>query len=140
MIIEGTLIKCKREVKEFKDGSKSDEKLFLTLSEVELSEEQLAELKEAFKDSGKKLTPDWVLDPKGYVNVSTKYALPVRAAYLEPIKEYNSVEKEIEEGLLVIGAKVKLSMNVKEGAVYPQALILLTEGNARNPFAEFDKE
>ena len=137
MLLKGKLIKCKREVKDF-DGRKSEEKLFITLAEVEITEDQLKELKEAFKDSGKKFTPDWVLDPKGYVNVSTKYELPVRISFEDPIRESNSIEDEIKSGLLAIGAEAAISLNVKEGAVYPEAINLLSEGTARNPFAEFD--
>ena len=31
-------------------------------------------------------------------------------------------------------------MNIKEGAVYPVAIMLTKEGEARNPFAAFDEE
>ena len=40
MIVKGKLIKCKREVKEFKKGT-SKNKLWITLAEVKLSDDQL---------------------------------------------------------------------------------------------------
>lgn len=139
MLIKGKLIYCKREVKEF-EGRKSEEKLYLTLAEAELTDEQKEKLREAFKDSGKKFTPDWIKDFKGYVNVSSKYPVAVRMAYENPIRESDSIEKEISDGLKWVGADVKLSINVKEGAIYPSAILMLTEGKAFNPFHEFDEE
>lgn len=136
MIIRGKLIQCKREVKEFKNR-KSDEKLWLTLAEAEISDEQFKELKEAFKDSGKQFTPDWILDFKGYVNLSTKYELPFRDI---DHNEFNSIEAAITGGLKWLGAEVKVSINVKDGAIYPNALIFKTEGAAINAFAELDED
>lgn len=139
MIIKGILSYAKREAKEFKDGKESrttKEKLWLTIKDVELSDEQIAELKEAFKDSGKKMTPKWVLEFEGYVNVSTEYELPIRTIDGEEFM----LEDAIADGLKYRGAEVKVSLNVKEGAVYPNAMIFLTEGSALNAFAEFDNE
>lgn len=137
MIIKGKLIACKREVKEFDKKRHSEEKLFLTLAEVELSEKKMEEIKDAFKDSGKNFTPDWVKDFKGYVNVSTKYELPFRDLNGE---EFNSIEGAISNGLAWVGADVKLSLNIKEGAIYPNSIVMLSEGKAFNAFAEFDEE
>ena len=39
-----------------------------------------------------------------------------------------------------MGAEVKLSLNVKDGAVYPNSIIFLTEGKPFNAFAEFDND
>ena len=61
-------------------------------------------------------------------------------AYENPIRESDSIEKEISDGLKWVGADVKLSINVKEGAIYPSAILMLTEGKAFNPFHEFDEE
>lgn len=134
MILEGKLIKLKREVKEF-GKQKTSEKLFITLSEVDISDSNLKELKEAFKDSGKNFTPDWIKDFKGYVNVSTKFELPF--INLDGAR-FDSIEDEISDGLKWIGALCQLSIVVKEGAVYPAAIKMLEEGEAYNPFAEFD--
>lgn len=137
MIIKGKLIKCKREVKEFDKKRRSEEKLFITLAEADVNDEMLDKLQEVFKDSGSKFTPDWVKDFEGYVNLSTKYELPFRDVNKV---EYPSIEAAIEHGLKWIGAEVKVSVNLKEGALYPSALIMLTEGEAHNAFAEFDNE
>lgn len=137
MIIKGKLIKCKREIKEFKKGEPSKEKLFITLAEAEISDENMKKLEEAFKDAGKKFTPDWINNFEGYVNVSTQYELPFRNVDKE---EFASIEAEISNGLKWLGAEVRLSVNVKEGAVYPSAIVFDSEGSAINAFAEFDEE
>lgn len=137
MIIKGKLIQCKREVKEFDKKRKSEEKLFITLAEAEVTETQMAELKNAFADSGAKFTPDWIKNFDGYVNLSTKYELPFRDVEKN---EYNSIEAAIAGGLKWMGADVKVSINVKEGALYPNAILFLSEGKAFNAFAEFDEE
>lgn len=136
MIVKGKLIKCKREVKEFKKGNPK-EKLYVTLAEAEVSEDQFEKLKEAFKDSGKQFTPEWILNFEGYVNLSTEFQLPCRTVDKE---EFDSIEDCIKNGLKWMGAEVKISINVKEGAIYPSAIVFLTEGSALNAFAEFDEE
>lgn len=137
MIIKGKLIGCKREVKEFDKKRKSEEKLFISLAEAVVSEKQFEELKEAFKDAGAKFTPDWIKNFDGYVNLSTKFELPCRDIESH---EFDSVEDAISEGLKWMGADVKISINVKEGAIYPNSLVFLTEGKSFNHFAEFEEE
>ena len=133
MLVEGKLIECKRTVKELK-GRKTDEKLFISLAEVKLSKDKLAELKEVYKDSGDKFTPEWVKNFDGYVNISTKFELPM----VSPDgHKFDSIEDYMSDGNAVIGATVKLSLNLKEGAVYPKAIVMLTEGTPYDPFEEF---
>ena len=146
MIVKGKLITCKREVKEFEKRS-SEEKLWLTLAEVTLDDAQKAELEEAFKEAGKKFTPEWVKNFNGYVNVSTQFEL----AYCFGKKlseelgdtyapEGTDVLALIKNGFPYMGAEAKLSLNIKEGAVYPNSIKLLSKGNAFNPFAEFEDD
>lgn len=137
MIIKGQLITCKREVKEFKGKKNDKENLYITLADVKLSDKQLDELNECFKDSGAKFTPDWVKNPSGYVNLKTEYALPCRD--LEG-NEHDSVEEFIKT-FAWVGATVLVSVKLKEeGAVYPNAIVFKGEGKAYNPFAEFDND
>ncbi len=137
MIIKGKLITCKREIKEFK-GREVKEKLYVTLAEVEISTKKMEEIKEAVKDAGKNFTPNWVKKFEGYVNVSTEYDLPCKDI---AGNEYESIEAFIKnEKFPYLGAEVKCSLNVKEGAIYPNSIIFLTEGKPYNPFAEFDND
>lgn len=137
MIIRGKLITCKREQKKFK-GNTTKEKLYVTLADVELSESKKKELAEAFKDAGKKFTPKWITEFKGYVNLATEFQLPCRD--LEE-NEHDSVEDWIKESKFpYMGADVKVSVNVKDGAIYPNGILFLSEGKPYNPFAEFDND
>lgn len=137
MVIKGKLITCKRQVKEFK-GQKQKEKLYITLAEAELTDKQKETLKEAFKDAGKNFTPAWIKKFEGYVNTATEYDLPCRD--LEG-NEYPSIEDWITDSKFpYMGAEVKLSIDIKDAAVYPKAIVFLTEGKPFNAFAEFDND
>ena len=98
----------------------------------------MAEIQEAFKDAGKNFTPAWVKKFEGYVNLATEFELPCKDLNGG---EYTSVEEFIkDEKFPYMGAEVKVSLNVKDGAVYPNSIIFLTEGKPYNPFAEFDND
>ena len=138
MIVKGKLITCKREVKIF-GGKEQKEKLYITLAEVKLDKKKLEEAAAAFAESGKKFTPDWVKDFKGYVNLATEFPLPARQKLKDEFDtETDSIEKLIKAGFPFIGAEVEVSLNIKEGAIYPNALVFRSEGKPFNPFAEFD--
>lgn len=132
LIVTGKLIKFRREAKTFK-GKKSEPKLYITLSDVKLSDDDLKMCKEAFKTSGEKFTPDWVKDFKGYVNTSTTFELPC--------KDYKGVESDVEkyaEGNDLYNAICRLQLVIKEGAIYPKALMIDTAGEPYNAFADFE--
>lgn len=136
MIIAGTLIKCERTTKEFK-GKKSDEKTFITLAEVKLNDAQRKEINDAFKDSGDKFTPSWVKNFEGYINLSTQYDIPVKDLVNDD--EYSSLlDVCINNKVAWCGAKVRLCVNLKDGAIYPKSLVIDEEGTPFNPFEEFN--
>ena len=133
MIIKGKLIKCARSVKEFK-GKAQPEKLYITLAEVEKLDD---EINEAFKDSGKTFTPDWVKNFEGFVNLATQYDLPARDL---KDKKFDSVLDMIaDEDFPWMGADVGVSCNVKKGAIYPKAIKFYSEGTEFDAFSEFDE-
>ena len=137
MIIKGKLIVCKRTEKEFK-GKTQKEKLYVTLAEVKLSDEKLTELKEAFKDAGNKFTPAWIKKFEGYVNLATEFELP--CIDLDGDK-HDSVEDFIKnEKFPWISAECKVSVNIKDGALYPNSIKFLSEGKQFDAFAEFDND
>ena len=135
IILKGELIKCNRTCKEWK-GTKTVEKLYITLASVELDADTKAIIEEAFKESGKKFTPSWVTEFEGYVNLSTKYEIP----YKDNVNNRtgDSIEDYISDGFNWLGAKVSVSINVKDGALYPKAMIIHEEGKEFNPFADFE--
>ena len=133
MIIKGKLIKCARTVKEFK-GKAQPEKLYLTLAEVKKLDDEIIE---AFKDSGKTFTPDWVKNFEGFVNLATQYDLPARDL---KDRQFDSVlDMFADEQFPWMGAEVSVSCNVKKGAIYPRAIKFYTEGVEFDAFSEFDE-
>lgn len=135
IILKGELIKCNRTRKEFK-GKETAEKLYITLANAELDEDKKAIIEDAFKESGKKFTPSWVTEFEGYVNLSTKYEIPYKDN-VNNVMGYN-IESYISNGFNWFGAKVSVSINVKDGALYPKAMIIHEEGKEFNPFADFE--
>lgn len=132
MLIKGKLIKCARSVKEFK-GKAQPEKLYITLAEVDKLPK---EVEDAFAESGKTFTPDWVKNFEGFVNLSTQYDLPCRTI---KDKEYDSVlDMFADENFAWMGAEVGVSINVKKGAIYPKAIKFYTEGKDFDPFEDFE--
>ena len=135
MLIEGKLITCKRESREFRDKV-GKEMLYITLAEADISDVKWMKIKEVFKESGKKFTPDWVKKFEGYVNLKTEFKVPCKD--LEG-GEHDSIEEFIKT-FAWLGASVKVSVILKDGAIYPNALIFLSEGKSFNPFAEFEND
>ena len=136
MVIKGQLITCKRETKNFR-GKELKEKLYVTLADVELSADQKKALEAAYKDNGAKMTPAWIKKFEGYVNLSTEFDIP----YMDINGgKHNSIDADTLNGLKWHGALVQMSLNVKDGAVYPVSIKFLTEGKEINPFAEFEND
>ena len=135
MLIEGKLITCKRESREF-GGKVGKEMLYITLAEADISDVKWMKIKEVFEESGKKFTPDWVKKFEGYVNLKTEFKMPCKD--LEG-GEHDSIEEFIKT-FAWLGASVKVSVTLKDGAIYPNALIFLSEGKSFNPFAEFEND
>lgn len=145
MIIKGKLGYCKREKKTF-EGRNVKEKLYISLKEVKsITKDQWEQIWTIYAEVGKKFTPEWVKNFKGYVNLSSQYAVPVRQKVNDNFDaEYKSIEDLIDAGFPWYGADVKVSINLKNddknNAIYPNSIIILTEGTEFNAFAEFDSE
>lgn len=85
----------------------------------------------AFEKSGSKLTPKWFKDKTGYINLSSVYTIPV--------KDTKGREIDFEDWLSdynALGSSVKVSIIQKEGAVYPKAVKVLADGEARDAFED----
>ena len=85
----------------------------------------------AFDKSGSRLTPKWFKDKTGYINLSSVYTIPVKDAkgreidFETWIGDYNA-----------LGSAVRVSIIQKEGAVYPKAIKVLADGEARDAFED----
>lgn len=136
IIFTGKLIKCNRAEKEFK-GKKSAEKLYITLAEVDIDDETMEIVKSAYKEAGARFTPAWVKEFEGFVNLSTKYELPFKDNVNGVTGE--NIEDYIVDGFNWCGATVKVSVNVKDGALYPKAIVIDEEGKEFDPFSDFEE-
>lgn len=85
----------------------------------------------AYDNVGTKLTPSWFKNRDGYINLSSIYSIPVMDArgkeidFDDWLAEYN-----------VLGSLVKVSIKQKDGAIYPEAIKVLEDGEERNPFGD----
>lgn len=85
----------------------------------------------AYDNAGTKLTPSWLKNRDGYINLSSIYSIPVMNAlgrqidFDDWLADYN-----------VLGSKVKVSIKQKDGAIYPEAIKVLEDGEERDPFAD----
>lgn len=83
----------------------------------------------AYDKAGERLTPKWYKEQNGYINLVSRYDIPVRSTKGRQI----TFEEWLEE-FNTIGAKVKVKINEKDGAVYPMAIVVLEDGEDLNPF------
>ena len=89
------------------------------------------EIKPFYEGVGSKLTPKWVKDENGYINVSSKFDIPVKDS-LGNIISF----RDFAESRTPIGSKVRISITVKEGCVYPNAFVVLEDGTEVDPFKD----
>ena len=83
----------------------------------------------AYDSCGAKLTPTWFKEKNGYVNLSSIYDIPVKDVRGNVI----TYVEWLDAGLCV-GSEVKVAVTDKEGAVYPIAIVVLSNGEPFDPF------
>lgn len=132
--VKGKLIKAVKQSKTF-NGVKGKEKTYLSLAEVELSDKQKEVFKNAYKECGKKYTPSWITDFNHFVNVSTIYEVPTKNKVNG--KEYADI-LEVAEDMPTHGSSVSMSLNIKNGAIYPKAIVIYTEGEEYDAFKDIE--
>lgn len=83
----------------------------------------------AFDNSGSKLTPSWFKNQDGYINLSSIYEIPIKDAngrlvdFEDWLNDYNA-----------LGSLVRVAVKQKDGALYPEALRVIEDGEDRDPF------
>lgn len=87
------------------------------------------EIKPFYENVGSKMTPKWIKEENGYVNVSSKYDIPVKDSFGNQI-----TFEEFTESTTAIGSKVRLALTVKEGGVYPNSFVVIEDGEELDPF------
>ena len=66
VVVTGTICELQRVIKTFKSGKKSEEKLFISLKNVNVNDKKMEIFKQAFAEVKKNFIPAWVDDFKGY--------------------------------------------------------------------------
>lgn len=87
------------------------------------------DIKPFYENVGSKMTPKWIKEESGYVNVSSKFDIPVKDTFGRQI-----TFEEFTESATAIGSKVKLALTVKEGCIYPNAFVVIEDGEEVDPF------
>lgn len=90
-------------------------------------------IEKAYANVGSKLTPSWLKEKTGYINISSKFDIPCKTVTKKEI-----TFETFTEMTTAIGSKIKLALTLKEGAIYPQAFIILEDGEEIDPFANLN--
>lgn len=104
---------------------------------VQISDENKKELADFFQDfyKGKpaKWVPSWYKEKKDFIALKSTYNVPVKTEFDD---KQMSFAQWVERGN-IRGAIVTIKCNVKESAVYPNAMLVHTDGEPYDAFAEF---
>jgi hypothetical protein len=77
----------------------------------------------AYDDSPAKLTPSWFKDAVGYINLNSKFDIPVKDQDGTVLKFEDWVQTYTNNAI------VKAKIRQKDGSVYPVALIVMEPGD-----------
>ena len=123
LIVEGVVVSARYGATKFDDNNKYR----VAIKSDSINYDEI----HAYDNVGTKLTPSWLKNRDGYINLSSIYSIPVMDArgkqidFDDWLAEYN-----------VLGSVVKVSIKQKDGAIYPEAIKVLEDGEERNPFAD----
>ena len=123
VIVEGVIVSARYGATKFDDNNKYR----VAIKSDSINYDEI----HAYDNVGTKLTPSWLKNRDGYINLSSIYSIPVMDArgkqidFDDWLAEYN-----------VLGSVVKVSIKQKDGAIYPEAIKVLEDGEERDPFAD----
>lgn len=123
LIVEGVVVSARYGANKFDDTNKYR----IAIKSDDINYDEI----HAYDNVGTKLTPSWFKNRDGYINFSSIYSIPVmdaggkRISFDEWLENYN-----------VLGSIVKVAFKQKDGAVYPEAIKVLEDGEERDPFAD----
>lgn len=90
---------------------------------------------QAFDGSSSKYTPAWFKDAEGYMNLTSRYTIPVKIGSKE-----TDFDNWVNGDYTAPNSKVVVRVRQKQGAVYPVAILVKEDGFVENPFEGFDEE
>lgn len=123
LIIEGVVVSARYGATKFDDNNKYR----IAIKSDSINYDEI----HAYDNVGTKLTPSWLKNRDGYINLASIYSIPVMNALGKQIDfddwlaDYN-----------VLGSKIRVSIKQKDGAIYPEAIKVLEDGEERDPFAD----
>lgn len=83
----------------------------------------------AFNESGNKLTPTWFKEKTGYINLTSRFDIPVMTINGKKITFEEWLETKV-----VLGSSVKCKFIQKEGAIYPVSIKVVEDGEEFDAF------
>ena len=86
-----------------------------------------------YKDKNKKWIPDWFKSDKDFIALKSAYNVPVKTEW---DNTQMSFAQWVERGN-IRNAKVTIKCNIKESAIYPNAMLVHEDGEPYDAFAEF---
>lgn len=125
-IITGTVVKATH------GASRYDDKVKYRLS-IKLSDTDLTEFDAVYADTPKKLQPKWYKDETGYISLNSNFDIPT----MDPKGSEVMLSDIMASDFTLIGAEVGVSVVLKDGAVYPKSIRIISEGEPSDPFADF---
>ena len=128
VIVEGTVVSARIGTSRFDDKEKC--RLSIKCEPTTLD---YVKFDKAFEKGGSRLTPNWVKNKDGYINLNSKFDIPVKDINGKVISFEEFTEKST-----ALGSRIIISLSIKEGAVYPVAFKVLEEGEEINPFEGLD--
>lgn len=121
-------------VRAYFGGTKNDEKeKYRVTVKGDIPYEKIT----AYDSCGSKYTPSWLKKAEGYINLSSRYDIPVRiGSRVYTFEEWIDGEAASNTA---IHAEVRMLVRQKEGAVYPVCIDVLTDGYQDDAFATMDE-
>lgn len=123
LLIEGIIVSCRYGSTKFDDTNKYR----FAVKSDSIPYDDI----HAYDNVGAKLTPSWMKEKDGYINLSSIYDVPVMDVRLKKISFTDWMEN-----YNTIGSKVLVKIKQKDGAIYPEAIKVLEDGEERDPFKD----
>lgn len=128
--------------REFKKGSDSKDKYRISLKiEPEDMEKLLEEAEPFYENTDEKWLPKWYTDEdaREYINLSSNFDIKIGKKENGALVDCGSMMGFIEANGNINGSKVILMVTLKEGAIYPQAILIkeLHQTNIEDLFEGF---
>lgn len=92
----------------------------------------------AFDDTPEKMIPSWYKKQEGYMNLSSKFDIPVRREGRDStMSEW--MDEQAEKEYSCNGSTVRVKIKQADGVIYPVAVVVLEDGSPADPFEGMDE-